>query len=142
MGFFPADKPQYGILFMLDDPAGDVDGGSVAAPLFKKVGDAVMRYRLSLPDSGQEADLKLGLRDWPVSENDDAVVHVELGRVPDLTGLTLKSAIHRVVMAGGVPSVEGLGDPRLRAFRVGGQEPAPGAALEPNGPVKIKLRQP
>jgi len=142
MGFFPADKPQYGIMFMLDDPAGDVDGGSVAAPLFKKVGDAVMRYRLSLPDSGQEADLKLGLRDWPVSENDDAVVHVEIGKAPDLTGLTLKSAIHRVVMSGGVPKVEGLEDPRAQAYRVAGQDPAPGTALEPNAPVKIKLRMP
>ena len=46
MGFFPADKPQYGILFMLDDPAGDARGRHVAAPLFKKVGDAIMRYRL------------------------------------------------------------------------------------------------
>jgi cell division protein FtsI (penicillin-binding protein 3) len=142
MGFFPADKPQYGMLFMLDDPAGDATGGDVAAPLFKKIGDAVMRYRLSLPDSGQEADLKLGLRDWPVSENDEAVVHVEVGKVPELKGLTLKSAIHRVVMAGGIPKVDGLGDARLRALRVEGQDPAPGAALEPNGTVKIKLREP
>jgi cell division protein FtsI (penicillin-binding protein 3) len=142
MGFFPADKPQYGMLFMLDDPGGDVTGGDVAAPLFKKIGDAVMRYRLSLPDSGQEADLKLGLRDWPVSENDEAVVHVEIGKVPDLKGLTLKSAIHRVVMAGGSPRLEGLGGDLSKACRVEGQDPAPGAALEPNGPVKIKLRTP
>jgi cell division protein FtsI (penicillin-binding protein 3) len=47
MGFFPADKPQYGMLFMLDDPAGDSTGGAVAAPLFKKIGDAIMRYRLT-----------------------------------------------------------------------------------------------
>ena len=33
MGFFPADKPQYGILIMLDDPAGDATGGDVAAVL-------------------------------------------------------------------------------------------------------------
>jgi len=142
LGFFPADKPQYGMLFMLDDPAGDTTGGDVAAPLFKKIGDAVMRYRLSLPDSGQEADLKLGLRDWPVSENDEAVVHVEIGKVPDLKGLTLKSAIHRVVMAGGVPKLDGLGDSGGRAFRVESQEPAPGTALEPGGAVKIKPRTP
>jgi membrane peptidoglycan carboxypeptidase len=142
MGFFPADKPQYGILIMLDDPAGDATGGDVAAPLFKKVGDAVMRYRLSLPDSGQEADLKLGLRDWPVSENDEAVVHVEIGKVPELKGLTLKAAIHRVVMAGGVPKVEGLEDARQRAYRVEGQDPQPGAALEPNAPIRIKVRTP
>jgi cell division protein FtsI/penicillin-binding protein 2 len=143
MGFFPADKPQYGMLFMLDDPQGDVTGGDVAAPLFKKIGDAVMRYRMSLPDSGQEADLKLGLRDWPVSENDEAVVHVEIGKVPDLKGLTLKSAIQRVVMAGGIPRIEGLGaDVRARAFRVDEQQPAAGTPLDPGGKVTIKLRTP
>ena len=114
----------------------------MAAPLFKKIGDAVMRYRLSLPDSGQEADLKLGLRDWPVSENDEAVIHIELGKVPDLKGLPLKSAIHRVVLAGGAPRVEGLGDGQVRAFRVVDQEPAAGTPLEPGGAVKIKLRGP
>jgi len=139
MGFFPADKPQYGMLFMLDDPAGDATGGDVAAPLFKKIGDAVMRYRLSLPDGGQEADLRLGLRDWPVSENDEAVVHIEIGKVPDLKGLTLKSAIQRVVMAGGTPRVEGVGD-RSTAFRVESQEPAPGSALEPGTVVRIRVR--
>lgn len=142
MGFFPADKPQYGMLFMLDDPGGDVTGGDVAAPLFKKIGDAVMRYRLSLPDSGQEADLKLGLRDWPVSADDEAVVHVEIGKVPDLKGLTLKSAIHRVVMAGGMPRVEGLGGDVPRAMRVADQDPPAGTAMEPNAVVKIKLRAP
>ena len=142
MGFFPAEKPQYGMLFMLDDPAGDADGGSVAAPLFKKVGDAVMRYRLSDRDSDQEPDLKLSLRDWPVSENDDAVVHVEVGKVPDLAGLTLKSAIHRVLLAGGMPRLDNLGPAQGGAYRVQGQSPAPGAALEPNGVVKISLRTP
>ena len=140
MGFFPADKPQYGMLFMLDDPAGDADGGGVAAPLFKKVGDAVMRYRLTGRDNDQEPDLKLSLRDWPVSENDEAVVHVEIGKVPDLTGLTLKSAIHRVVLAGGIPRLENLGAGVAGAYRVQGQSPAPGTTLEPQSVVQIRLR--
>ena len=142
LGFFPAEKPQYGMLFMLDDPAGDADGGSVAAPLFKKVGDAVMRYRLTGRDSDQEPDLKLSLRDWPVSENDDAVVHVEIGKVPDLTGLTLKAAIHRVVLAGGMPRLENLGSGGGSVSRVAGQSPAPGASLPALGLVRIKVRTP
>jgi cell division protein FtsI (penicillin-binding protein 3) len=139
MGFFPADKPQFGIMIMLDDPAGDVEGGQVAAPLFKKVADSILRYRVSGRDSDMEADLKLGLRDWPTSENDEAVVHVEVGRVPDLKGLTLKAAIHRVVLAGGVPRLDGLGDPAGAVYRVQGQSPPPGAALAPQAVVKIKL---
>jgi membrane peptidoglycan carboxypeptidase len=142
MGFFPAEKPQYGILFMLDDPAGDVEGGTVAAPLFKEVADSIMRYRLSGRDSEPEADLKLSLRDWPVSENDEAVVHVEIGKVPDLKGLTLKSAIHRVVLAGGEPEVEGLGAEGPNVTRVQDQSPPAGVELQPQTVVKIKLRAP
>jgi cell division protein FtsI (penicillin-binding protein 3) len=140
MGFFPADKPQYGILFMLDDPSGSSYGGDVAAPLFKIVGDAIMRYRLSGRDSDPEADLKLGLRDWPVSEDDEAVVHVEVGKVPELKGLTLKSAVHRVVMAGGVPRLEGMQQPGASVYRVEEQSPAAGADLPPRTEVRIKMR--
>jgi cell division protein FtsI (penicillin-binding protein 3) len=139
MGFFPADRPQYGVLFMLDDPAGNLTGGDVAAPLFKRIGDAVMRYRLSGRDNDGQPDLKLGLRDWPTSENDEAVVHVEAGRVPDLTGLTLKAAIHRVVLAGGVPRVEGLDSPGPGVRRVKEQYPPPGTAMNGQGAITIKL---
>jgi cell division protein FtsI (penicillin-binding protein 3) len=82
------------------------------------------------------------LRDWPVSENDDAVVHVEIGKVPELAGLTLKSAIHRVVLAGGVPRLENLGAGSPAAYRVQSQSPAPGTNLEPQTVVRIRLRTP
>jgi cell division protein FtsI (penicillin-binding protein 3) len=140
MGFFPADKPQYGVLVMLDDPAGDTTGGDVAAPLFKRIGDGIMRFRDTSPDPNREADLKLSLRDWPVSETDEAAVHVERGRVPDLKGLSLKAAIHRVVLVGGSPKVEGTLGPM--ATQVLGQSPEPGAPLEPGAVVKIKAGMP
>ncbi len=142
MGFFPADKPQYGMLFMLDDPIGGLTGSDVAAPLFKKIGDGIMRYRATGDNSDQQADLKLSLRDWPSSENDQAVVHVEVGKVPDVQGLTLKSAVHRVVLAGGVPSIEGLGEGASSAYKVVGQSPGPGEALEAGRTVKLRLKEP
>jgi len=140
MGFFPADRPQYGVLVMLDDPAGDTTGGDVAAPLFKRIGDGIMRFRQTTPDMDRQADLKLSLRDWPTSETDEAAVHVELGRVPDLTGLSLKAAIHRVVLVGGSPKVEAAPGPA--ATRVLSQSPEPGAALEPGAVVRIKAGMP
>jgi membrane peptidoglycan carboxypeptidase len=141
LGFFPADKPQFGMLFMLDDPAGDVTGGDVAAPLFKRIGDAILRYRATGKGIEPQADLKLALRDWPVSENDEAVVHVEIGRMPDLTNLSLKSALYRVVLAGGVPKVEGRAAGG-RTLRVVGQSPAPGTALESGQRVVLKVERP
>jgi cell division protein FtsI (penicillin-binding protein 3) len=142
LGFFPADKPQYGMLFMLDDPAGGLTGGDVAAPLFKKIGDGIMRYRATDGDTQQDQDLKLSLRDWPVSQTDEAVVHVEVGKVPDLKGLSLKSAVHRVVLAGGVPQVEGMAEQGSIAYQVTGQTPEPGQALESGSVVKIRLKAP
>lgn len=142
MGFFPADKPQYGMLFMFDEPGGGLTGGDVAAPLFKKIGDGIMRYRMMGADPDQAADLKLSLRDWPTSENDDAVVHVEVGKVPELRGLMLKSAVHRVVLAGGVPKVEGLGERISTAYKVVGQSPEAGEPLEAGAVVKLQLREP
>ncbi len=140
MGFFPADRPQFGVLVMLDDPAGDVDGGGVAAPLFKRIGDGILRFRQTTPDPDREKDLTLSLRDWSVSETDEAAVHVERGRVPDLQGLSVKAAIHRVVLVGGTPRVEV--STGARATRVLGQSPEPGAPLEPGTVVKIKAGMP
>ncbi len=140
MGFFPVDRPQFGVLVMLDDPAGDTTGGDVAAPLFKRIGDGILRFRETTPDPDREADLKLSLRDWPVSETDEAAVHVERGRVPDLKGLSLKAAIHRVVLVGGHPKVEAA--PGTSATRVLGQSPEPGEPLEPGAVVKIKAGMP
>lgn len=141
LGFFPADKPRFGMLFMLDDPAGDVTGGDVAAPLFKKIGDAIVRYRATGKGAEAQADLKLSLRDWPVSENDEAVVHVEIGRVPDLAGLSLKAALHRVVLAGGTPRVEEVPQ-GLKALKVVGQDPEAGAPLATGAPVRLRLERP
>lgn len=140
LGFFPSEKPQFGILVMLDEPGGGLTGGDIAAPIFKKIGDAILRYRATGLEE-REPDLKLSLRDWPTSENDEAVVHVEIGKVPTLTGLTLKSAIHRVVLAGGVPRVEGQASGEGVA-KVTRQVPEPGAPLEPGKPVKLILGEP
>lgn len=141
MGFFPADKPRFGVLVMLDEPAGGLTGGDVAAPIFKQIGDGILRYQAA---GGEDAtpDLKLTLRDWPSSETDEARVHVESGKVPDLSGLSVKAAVQRVVLAGGVPRVEGLGSRGEQPTRVEGQAPEPGAPLPDNRIVTLRVRTP
>ena len=140
LGFFPADKPQYGVLVMLDDPAGNREGGDVAAPLFKMIGDQILRYRQTAPDPDRKADLQLSLRDWPESDTDEAVVHVERGKVPNVVGLSLKAAIQRVVLVGGVPSVAVTPGPT--GVRVTAQSPDPGTPLAQGGVVKLTAGTP
>jgi cell division protein FtsI (penicillin-binding protein 3) len=142
MGFFPADKPKYGILFMLDDPIGDVTGGDVAAPAFKKIGDAIQHYTSSAPRPVMTEDLRLTLHDWPMNEGDEAAIHVQVGRTPDLRGLGLRSAIQRVVLAGGVAQVKSQGPTGDRPYKVASQTPEPGRPLPENKVLTIQLRSP
>ena len=141
MGFFPADKPRYGILFMLDDPEGDREGGQVAAPLFKQVGDAIMRYRLSGWSNEPTAAPEPTHQDW-LPGAAEAAVAVEPGKVPDLLGLTLKTAIRRVILAGGTPGLEGAANPGSTVYRVQAQDPPAGTPLAPHAPVTLKARAP
>ncbi len=45
LGFFPAYKPQFLILVIVDTPVKSIYGGSVAAPIFKKIATDIIDYR-------------------------------------------------------------------------------------------------
>jgi cell division protein FtsI (penicillin-binding protein 3) len=49
-GFAPASSPKLVILVMVDTPAGDIYGGSVAAPVFKAVAEQSLAYLQVPPD--------------------------------------------------------------------------------------------
>lgn len=48
IGYLPFGKPKVVILVMIDEPKGDYWGGTVAAPVFKRIAEKVMRY-LEIP---------------------------------------------------------------------------------------------
>lgn len=142
MGFFPADKPKYGILVMLDEPAGDVTGGDVAAPAFKKIGDSILRYTSSAPQTVQSENLRLTLQDWPLNGGDEAAIHVQKGRTPDLIGLELRNAIQRVILAGGTIQTKVEKTSGVGAYKVVSQTPEPGKPLPSDQAVTVTLRSP
>ena len=49
-GFAPASNPVIAIIVVIDGPAGPHMGGAVAAPLFKKVAEPILRYMSVPPD--------------------------------------------------------------------------------------------
>ena len=53
IGYLPAEQPKVTILVILDEPQGFYWGGSVAAPVFARVGLRIMRY-LGIPPDSQE----------------------------------------------------------------------------------------
>lgn len=44
VGFLPARKPRIAIIVLIDEPQGDHYGGTVAAPIFKKIGQGALNY--------------------------------------------------------------------------------------------------
>jgi cell division protein FtsI (penicillin-binding protein 3) len=49
-GFAPASNPVVAIIVMIDEPMGGHQGGQVAAPVFKKVAEPILRYMSVPPD--------------------------------------------------------------------------------------------
>ena len=49
VGFFPADKPRYLILVMVDEPTRNQYGGVVAAPVFKEIASRTLTYTGIVP---------------------------------------------------------------------------------------------
>lgn len=44
VGFVPADHPRLAMIVVIDEPQGEAWGGSVAAPVFRRVGEQVLNY--------------------------------------------------------------------------------------------------
>jgi cell division protein FtsI (penicillin-binding protein 3) len=64
VGYFPADKPKYSCIVVIDNPKGFKQYGSdVAAPVFKEVADKVYARDLDLhePVSSEKAPLEVGV---------------------------------------------------------------------------------
>ncbi len=53
IGYLPAEQPKVTILVILDEPQGYYWGGSVAAPVFARVGLRIMHH-LGIPPDSQE----------------------------------------------------------------------------------------
>lgn len=43
-GYVPANSPQLAMIVVIDEPQGDAWGGTVAAPVFSRVGEQVLSY--------------------------------------------------------------------------------------------------
>ncbi len=44
LGFVPADSPRLAMIVVVDEPQGEAWGGTIAAPVFRRVGEQVLNY--------------------------------------------------------------------------------------------------
>lgn len=161
VGFAPLERPRIAMAVVLDEPMGGTyAGGSVAAPVFRRVGEMALRYlgvtprgsvpmklsevsnvaKLGDPATGAYEALGVAQGVPPPSEPRPSpppsvpVKHGEV-RVPDLLGLPPREAVKTTVGLGLAPSIEGTG-------RLSRQEPPAGTVLPKGSPVKLVFEPP
>jgi cell division protein FtsI (penicillin-binding protein 3) len=162
LGFVPADAPRLVVAVVIDEPMGGAyAGGTVAAPVFRRVSEASLRYLGVRPEGtraaklGEVAEYAKGpdpakaaheaLRGAPRAPEpeDDADAPsksaappgAEQVRVPDLTGLPMRAALQALLQLGLRPTVNGTG-------RVDRTEPAAGASVGKGSEVTVVFEPP
>lgn len=153
VGFVPAQDPRLVIAVVIDEPIVDHYGGTVAGPVFRRIGEAALRH-LGVPaDTGGEALVQLERRDRERRRRarergtEPAVAAVEAPitperqpgegevLVPDVRGRTVRAALLELRRVGLSFSIEGTGV-------VVAQSPDPGAVAERGAAVRILLERP
>lgn len=145
-GFVPAEKPRLVISVVLDDPMGGTYyGGSVAGPVFRRIGEMALRYlgvtprgtvpmklsevsdRAKDPDMAGNKAARLPMAP-PVTSFSPA--RAGEAKVPDFAGWPAREAVKTAIGLGLVPSVEGSG-------RLARQEPPAGSVLPKGATIKL-----
>ncbi len=145
VGFAPSRKPALTVIVVIDSPHGKVTayGGTVAAPIFKRITEASLRHlgigptvnapspvMVTRADSGVELP-----RPQPVGVvrgPDQVFQPVQAGLMPDLRGLSSRQAVGSVTSLGLVARTSGSG------FVIQ-QSPEPGALLIPGESATLTL---
>lgn len=131
-GWVPADQPRLVIVVAIDEPRGLHYGGEVAAPVFKEIAEATLRY-LGVPPSIPSRSItvqepRLAKFSQPAGASGPA------HSVPDLRGLDARAAIARAVDSG-------LDVRTIGSGVVTSQDPQPGGALPMNRKITVTLAE-
>jgi len=155
VGFVPAEKPRLVIAVTIDEPmAGSYYGGSVAAPVFRRVAEMSLRY-LGVTPTDASATPKAELA-RALDPADKAYALVGDGKapaeateaprrrqkpkageveVPDLAGYPAREAMNKLAALGLLPRIEGSG-------RVLRQDPPAGSVVPRGTPLQLLLEPP
>jgi membrane peptidoglycan carboxypeptidase len=144
VGFAPSRAPVVTIIVVIDSPhSGSYYGGSVSAPIFKRIAEPTLRYLGVGPTIdpaapvlvARDSDGKGGVPTATAGSGEPVVSFVAdgaPGALPDLQGLTARQAVRTLVKLGLVPRVSGDG------FVVS-QDPAAGSPLDPGTVCRLVL---
>jgi cell division protein FtsI (penicillin-binding protein 3) len=149
VGFVPSQKPMFTIVVVVDSPhAAGVSryGATVAAPIFKRIAEAVLRHQ-GVPPSVNPAPPVLVARhgraiEQPTSGPVETPAIVTVAGTsggsdagfPDLTGMGARDAVRMLARLGKSPRLHGGG-------RVVRQRPEAGSPIEPSGVATLWLER-
>jgi cell division protein FtsI/penicillin-binding protein 2 len=144
VGFVPSRQPALTILVVIDSPQGrGYYGGAVAAPVFRRIAEASLRYLGIPPNVDPAGRVVVARRD----ETDEAAVAptpasarflaplpapAAPGAMPDLRGLSARDAVVAAARAGLTAILAGDG-------QVVDQDIEPGTAIVPGGVCRLRL---
>jgi cell division protein FtsI (penicillin-binding protein 3) len=131
VGFIPSRNPVVSIIVVVDSPHGAAGfhGGSVSAPIFKRIAEATVQYLGVSRTVDPEPPIVVATGEpeppasVPVAPVVSFVADADPGTLPDLRGTSAREAVTRLARLGVSASMSGDG------FVVS-QEPAAGAPLE------------
>jgi cell division protein FtsI (penicillin-binding protein 3) len=144
VGFVPSREPAVAIIVMIDSPhANGNSGGTVSAPIFKRIAESTLRYLGVGPTINPAPPVLVARNTDRANVAGDArvpepvvslVADGPTGTVPDLRGLSARQAVRTLVRLGLIVHVSGDG------FVVS-QEPSAGAPLESGAVCRLLLRR-
>ena len=152
-GFAPVSDPRIAVVVVIDEPKGQYYGGEIAAPVFKRIAEQVLRMKSVVPDvplyaphytaTPEPAKERTSPKPGPkapdfkvleasLREGDKAPPEFGEIVVPDFVGQSLRQAMNEAGKLGLVALSEGNG-------RVAGQVPPAGTQVRPGTRVRFKL---
>ncbi len=154
-GYFPANKPKYSMIVVLNDPKGAYYAAVVAGPVFREVADKVYASDVEMFHNVQQ--YKFAGQNKPSAKSGDSQLAVKvakkLGVQPAVNPKDSNTAMPSSYKAGLVPNVSGmglkdamflLGNAGMRVIPKGSgkvvrQSVAPGARVAKGYPVVLEL---
>jgi membrane peptidoglycan carboxypeptidase len=146
IGFVPSRNPALAMIVVIDSPHGanGTHGGSVAAPIWKRIAEPSLPYLGIAPDAEPAGPVLLVARpdDQPAVGTSRAAAAVQPmtnlvsdaapGQMPDVTGMSARDAIRQLMKAG--VNVRVSGDGIVRS-----QDPPSGAPIEAGAVCRLVL---
>ena len=144
VGFVPAQRPELTVIVMVDSPrVGGDTGGAIAAPIFKRIADAGLRYLGSTPTINPAPPVIVA-RNQPTTVTPASMpaersviampAHMTEAGLPDLRGMSAREALRELARVGLTAKMQGTGV-------VVEQDPPAGSPFEPGASCTLVLNR-